>query len=47
LKYKDYICAQTLANQLELVDNLEDNESKMVEIDKEIFADILVKRVEI
>lgn len=47
LNYKDYICAQTLANQLELVDNLEDNESKMVEIDKEIFADILVKRVEI
>ncbi len=47
LNYKDYICAQTLANQLELVDNLEDTESKAVEIDKDIFAQILVKRVEI
>jgi isoleucyl-tRNA synthetase len=47
LNYKDYICAQTLANQLELVDNLEDNEAKDVEIDKDLFARILVKRVDV
>jgi isoleucyl-tRNA synthetase len=46
LNYKDYICAQTLANQLELVDNLQDTESKEVEIDKDLFARIMVKRVE-
>jgi isoleucyl-tRNA synthetase len=46
LNYKDYICAQTLANQLELVDNLQDTELKEVEIDKDLFARILVKRVE-
>ncbi len=45
LNYKDYICAQTLANQLELVDNLNDDDTKIVEIDKELFASILVKRV--
>ena len=47
LNYKDYICAQTLANQIELTDNLQDTESKEVEIDKDLFARILVKRVEI
>jgi isoleucyl-tRNA synthetase len=46
LNYKDYICAQTLANQLELVDNLDDNDVREVEIDKELFARILVKRAE-
>ncbi len=45
LNYKDYICVQTLANQLELVDNLQDTESKEVEIDKDLLARILVKRV--
>jgi len=45
LNYKDYICAQTLANQLELVDNVEDADVKVVEIDKDLFAQILVKRV--
>ena len=44
LNYKDYICAQTLANQLELVDNLNDTNTKTVEIDKDLFAQILVKR---
>ena len=44
LNYKDYICAQTLANQLELVDNLNDTDTKNVEIDKDLFAQILVKR---
>jgi isoleucyl-tRNA synthetase len=46
LNYKDYICAQTLANQLELVDSLNDNDVREVEIDKELFARILVKRAE-
>jgi isoleucyl-tRNA synthetase len=45
LNYKDYICAQTLANQLELVDNLNDKDFKVVEIDKDLFAQILIKRV--
>ena len=45
LNYKDYICAQTLANQLELVDSLNDNDLKVVEIDKDLSAQILVKRV--
>jgi isoleucyl-tRNA synthetase len=45
LNYKDYICAQTLANKLELVDNLGDTDLKEVEIDKDLFAQILVKRV--
>jgi isoleucyl-tRNA synthetase len=45
LNYKDYICAQTLANQLELVDNLEDDDAKDVEIDGGLVARILVKRI--
>jgi isoleucyl-tRNA synthetase len=44
LNYKDYICAQTLANQLELVDILDDTDVKVVEVDKDLFARILVKR---
>jgi isoleucyl-tRNA synthetase len=44
LNYKDYICAQTLANQLELVDYLDDTDTKIVEIDKDLFAGILVKK---
>jgi isoleucyl-tRNA synthetase len=46
LNYKDYICAQTLANQLEMVDNLEDNDVREVEVEKDLFARILVKRAE-
>ena len=46
LNYKDYICAQTLANKLELVDSLNDTDVREVEIDKELFAHILVKRAE-
>ena len=44
LNYKDYICAQTLANHLEIVDFLNDTDVKVVEIDKDLFAQILVKR---
>ena len=45
INFKDYICAQTLANQLELVDSLNDADTKLVEIDKDLFAGILVRKV--
>ncbi len=45
LNHKDYICTQTLANQLILVEKLTDSEAKEVEIDKNILARILVERV--
>ncbi len=44
INFKDYICAQTLANSLELVDNLDDVNAKQVEIDKDLFAVILVEK---
>ncbi len=45
LNHKDYICTQTLANQLVLVDELSNSDAKEVEIDKEITARILAERV--
>ncbi len=45
LNHKDYICTQTLANQLQLVDELNDSDAKEVEIDKDLTAMILAKRV--
>ncbi len=45
LNHKDYICTQTLANQLDLVDELTNSEVKEVEIDKEIFARIFIEKV--
>ena len=45
LNHKDYICTQTLANQLILVDRIIDSEAKEVEIDKDISARILAERV--
>jgi isoleucyl-tRNA synthetase len=44
INFKDYICAQTLANSLELVENLNSAEAKQVEIDKDLFAFILVEK---
>ena len=44
INFKDYICAQTLANNLELVDNLNDVNAKQIEIDKDLFAAILVEK---
>lgn len=44
LNHKDYICTQTLANQLILVDEPINPDAKEVEIDKEIIARILVER---
>ncbi len=46
LNHKDYICTQTLANQLILVDELKDSEAKEVEIDKDLSARILAKKVD-
>ncbi len=45
LNHKDYICTQTLANQLVLVDELHDSEAKEVEIDKDLNAIILAKKI--
>lgn len=47
INFKDYICAQTLANNLELVDNLNDVNAKQVEIDKDLFAAILVEKTKV
>ena len=47
VNFKDYICAQTLANNLELVDNLDDVNAKQVEIDKDLFAAILVEKTKV
>ena len=46
LTHKDYICTQTLANQLNLVDKLSDAKVKEVEIDKDIFVEILVEKID-
>ncbi len=43
--YKDYIGAQTLAESVELVDNLEQNNGKNVEIEEGVSTDILIEKV--
>ena len=45
LNHKDYICTQTLANDLVLVDKLSNPDAKEVEIDKEFSARILAERL--
>lgn len=42
--FKDYICAQTLANKLELAEKQVEGDVKQVEIDKDLFANLLVKK---
>ena len=42
--FKDYICAQTLANKLELAEKPVEGDVKQVEIDKDLFANLLVKK---
>lgn len=42
--FKDYICAQTLANKLELAEKPIEGDVKQVEIDKDLFANLLVKK---
>jgi len=46
LNHKDYICTQTLANQLNLVDILNNEKVKKIEIDKDIFVNILVEKID-
>ncbi|SHI35181.1 Isoleucyl-tRNA synthetase [Tangfeifania diversioriginum] len=45
LKHKDYICAQTLANDLQLVDKLDDDSASEVEIDKGVDTKIIVEKL--
>ncbi len=45
LIHKDYICTQTLASELNLVDSLDSQDIKEVEIDKGLTAKILVEKV--
>jgi isoleucyl-tRNA synthetase len=44
LNYKNYICAQTLAVDLELVDNLKNSSAKKVEIDKDVTTQIVAEK---
>ena len=43
--YKDYICAQTLADSLELVENTDSAKANEVEIDKDVTAKIEIEKV--
>jgi isoleucyl-tRNA synthetase len=43
--FKEYICTQTLADSLKLVEKLDGAETKEVEIDKDVNAHIEIKRV--
>ena len=45
LNHKDYICTQTLANKLNLVNSINDSEAKEVEIDKDVIIRILVEKL--
>lgn len=44
LNHKDYICTQTLANSIKLVDLLSVSDAKTVEIDKDTVTKILVEK---
>jgi isoleucyl-tRNA synthetase len=44
LNHKDYICAQTLAVELQLVDDLQNEPAKEVEIDKDVSVRIVVTK---
>ena len=45
LNHKDYICTQTLATGIKLVEKLEDTSVHEVEIDKNVIAKILVEKL--
>ncbi|MFW5774272.1 MAG: DUF5915 domain-containing protein, partial [Tangfeifania sp.] len=45
LNYKDYICTQTLANDLQLIDELDEASAIEVEIDKDVITRIAVKNL--
>lgn len=44
IAFKDYICTQTLANRLELAEKLYGADIKQVEIDKDLFANLIIKK---
>ncbi len=44
IRHKDYICAQTLANGLELTDKMNSPNAREAEIDKDVVTLILVER---
>jgi len=43
--HKDYICAQTLADSIELVENVDSVKARVVEIDKDVMAQIEIEKV--
>jgi isoleucyl-tRNA synthetase len=43
--FKEYICSQTLADSLELVDTIDSANAKEAEIDKDVSAQIEIVRV--
>lgn len=45
INHKDYICTQTLADSLKLVDALDDASAKEVEVDKDVVTQILVEKL--
>ena len=45
LNHKNYICTQTLAKGLELVESIADSEAKEVEIDADVKTHILIRRL--
>ena len=45
INHKDYICTQTLADNLELVDELNNTSAKEVEVDKDVVTQILVEKL--
>jgi isoleucyl-tRNA synthetase/very-short-patch-repair endonuclease len=45
INHKDYICTQTLADSLELVEELNDKLAKEVEVDKDVVTYILVEKL--
>ena len=44
-KHAKYICSQTLADSVLLVDKLENNQSKRIDIDDDVYINVRVKRV--
>ena len=46
LNHKDYICTQTLADKLELVETLKEEAATEVEIDKDVVAQIIVEKLD-
>ena len=45
IKHKEYIVSQTLAKEINLVDNLDKNNSRQVEIDDDIITWLKIERI--